>query len=329
MIEYEHDGEDRPIGRRIDGVADRGWLWGQDAGPAAELNAAGEVESQFVYATFGHVPEYMIRDGERWRLVTDVRGSVRLVVNTSTGAIGQRLDYDPWGVVTEDSNPGFQPFGYAGGLYDPDTGLVRFGARDYDAATGRWTTKDPIGFGGGDANLYAYVGGEPVNRVDPSGLIWDTVTQGCARSPALCGALGATAGYNGPRGLQLFRNGQAALSSASSSIGGFCRAAYGGLSQAPKYGIRSYQDLRAAIRGTGLQAHHLIEQRFKHLFGQVASQMKSVAVTPAEHQVFTNHWRTLIAYGNKGTYTATPQQVLAAARRVYANYPEILKALGL
>jgi RHS repeat-associated protein len=90
----------------------------------------------------------------------------------STGAIGQRLDYDPWGVVTEDSNPGFQPFGYAGGLYDPDTGLVRFGARDYDAATGRWTTKDPIGFGGGDANLYAYVGGDPVNRVDPSGLAW-------------------------------------------------------------------------------------------------------------------------------------------------------------
>lgn len=172
VIEYEHDGEDRPIGRRIDGVADRGWLWGRDAGPAAELNAAGDVESQFVYATFGHVPEYMIRDGQRWRLVTDVRGSVRLVVNTSTGAIGQRLDYDPWGVVTEDSNPGFQPFGYAGGLYDPDTGLVRFGARDYDAATGRWTTKDPIGFGGGDANLYAYVGGDPVNRVDPSGLAW-------------------------------------------------------------------------------------------------------------------------------------------------------------
>jgi RHS repeat-associated protein len=112
----------------------------------------------------------------------------------STGAIGQRLDYDPWGVVTEDSNPGFQPFGYAGGLYDPDTGLVRFGARDYDAATGRWTTKDPIGFGGGDANLYAYVGGDPVNRVDPSGLIIDTVTQGCKNNPVLCSEAGMLGG---------------------------------------------------------------------------------------------------------------------------------------
>ncbi len=47
---------------------------------------------------------------------------------------------------------------------------MRFGARDYDPETGRWTAKDPIGFGGGDANLYGYVEGDPVNLVDPSGL---------------------------------------------------------------------------------------------------------------------------------------------------------------
>jgi RHS repeat-associated protein len=60
-------------------------------------------------------------------------------------------------VITADTNPGFQPFGFAGGLYDVDTGLTRFGARDYDAFTGRWTSKDPIRFAGGDANLYGYV----------------------------------------------------------------------------------------------------------------------------------------------------------------------------
>jgi uncharacterized protein RhaS with RHS repeats len=46
---------------------------------------------------------------------------------------------------------------------------VRFGARDYDPEVGRWTAKDPIGFSGGDTNLYGYVVGDPVNLVDPSG----------------------------------------------------------------------------------------------------------------------------------------------------------------
>ena len=51
-----------------------------------------------------------------------------------------------------------------------DTGLVRFGARDYDPHTGRWTNKDPIGFAGGDVNLYGYVVGNPVNFIDINGL---------------------------------------------------------------------------------------------------------------------------------------------------------------
>ena len=51
-----------------------------------------------------------------------------------------------------------------------DTKLYRFGARDYDPTIGRWTTKDPIGFAGGDTNLYAYVGGNPMSYTDPTGL---------------------------------------------------------------------------------------------------------------------------------------------------------------
>ena len=81
----------------------------------------------------------------------------------------QRVDYDAFGKVIQDTNPGFQPFGFAGGIYDPDTTLVRFGLRDYDAETGRWTTIDPILFSGGQTNLYAYVNNDPVNQGDPRG----------------------------------------------------------------------------------------------------------------------------------------------------------------
>ena len=69
-----------------------------------------------------------------------------------------------------DTSPALQPFRLGGGLYDTDTKLVRFGARDYDPAIGRWTTKDPILFDGRDTNLYGYVLNDPVNLTDPTGL---------------------------------------------------------------------------------------------------------------------------------------------------------------
>lgn len=81
----------------------------------------------------------------------------------------QRREYDAWGVLTADTGGVFQSLGYAGGLTDTATRLVRFGARDYDPEVGRWTTKDPIGFAGGDANLYAYAGNVPSSMVDPTG----------------------------------------------------------------------------------------------------------------------------------------------------------------
>jgi RHS repeat-associated protein len=87
------------------------------------------------------------------------------------GEIVQELDYDSYGRITKDTNPGFQPFGFAGGLYDSDTGLTRLGAREYDAATGRFISQDPIDYLGGSSNLYAYAGDDPVNSVDPLGLI--------------------------------------------------------------------------------------------------------------------------------------------------------------
>jgi RHS repeat-associated protein len=125
--------------------------------------------SRFVYGTRGNVPEYMVRGGETFRLVTDHLGSVRLVVKVSDGSVVERIDYDEFGVVSSDTSPGFQPFGFAGGLYDADTKLVRFGARDYDAMVGRWTAKDPIRWWGGQPNLYQYCLGDPLNLIDPTG----------------------------------------------------------------------------------------------------------------------------------------------------------------
>jgi RHS repeat-associated protein len=169
-IDYVIDGSNRRIGKKVNGTLVQGFLYQDGLKPIAELDGANHLVSRFVYATHVNVPDYMVKDGQTYRILTDHLGSPRLVVNAANGTVVQRIDYDEWGNVILDDNPGFQPFGFAGGLYDPDTKLVRFGARDYDAEVGRWTSKDPILFRGGGANLYAYSSGDPINRLDVVGL---------------------------------------------------------------------------------------------------------------------------------------------------------------
>jgi RHS repeat-associated protein len=171
-IDYVIDGRERRIGKKVNNALVQGLLFDGQLTPVAELNGAGAIVGRFVYASKANVPDYVIRGTTTYRIVSDHLGSPRLVIDPS-GTVVQRTDYDEFGnVLLEDVDPGFQrlPFGFAGGLYDPQTGLVRFGARDYDPETGRWTAKDPILFDGGDANLYAYAQIDPINRKDPFGL---------------------------------------------------------------------------------------------------------------------------------------------------------------
>ena len=147
-----------------------GWLYQDQLNPVAEVDSLGNITTRFVYGSRAHVPDYLIKDSVVYKYITDHLGSVRFVVNLNTGAIVQELEYDEFGKVLKNTNESFQPFGYAGGLYDHQTGLIRFGARDYYAAIGRWTTKDPIGFYGGGTNLYVYVKNLPLSRIDPLGL---------------------------------------------------------------------------------------------------------------------------------------------------------------
>ncbi len=169
LIEYVIDGQNRRIGKKIDGVFVKGWLYGGNLRISAQIDATGNVVGRFFSDLAGAAPAYMVKDGKTYRLITNHLGSVRYVVDIVTGNVVQHIEYDEFGNVQHDSNPNFQPFGFAFGLYDVDTGLVRFGERDYDPTSGLWITKDPIRFGGG-LNLYGYVNNDPVNWVDPSGL---------------------------------------------------------------------------------------------------------------------------------------------------------------
>jgi RHS repeat-associated protein len=177
VIEYVIDSLGRRVGKKINGILVKGWLYQDILRPVAETDGSGNVVTRFIYANSSNVPVYLIKGGVTFRLITDQVGSIRLVVNATTSAILQQIDYDAFGQVLSDSNPGVQPFGFAGGIYDPDTKLVRFGARDYDAWVGRWTVQDPIRFHSHTTNLYQYVRNNPLNRIDTTGL--DDADAGC------------------------------------------------------------------------------------------------------------------------------------------------------
>jgi RHS repeat-associated protein len=195
-IEYVYDARDRRVGKLVDGIRVQGFLYGDQLNPVAELDGGSNVVRRFVYGPNGNAPDYMVTigTGSVHRIITDQLGSVVMVVNAATGSVAQEITYDSWGRVLSDTAPGFQPFGFAGGIVDEDTGWVRFGARDYRPEVGAWVAKDPLGFAAGDANLFRYVAGDPVNWIDPSGEAMDTVSQGCRHNYAMCVEAGLRAG---------------------------------------------------------------------------------------------------------------------------------------
>ncbi len=96
-------------------------------------------------------------------------GSTWALTHGTTGDILTSYTYGPFGQTTTSGNPDGNAFQYTGREND-GTGLYYYRARYYHPGLSRFISEDPIGFAGGDANLYAYVGNDPINAVDPSGL---------------------------------------------------------------------------------------------------------------------------------------------------------------
>ena len=184
VIQYTYDGLQRRVTRQklINGIPQTNeelrYLYAEDGRLVAILDINNNVLDQYIYATGSHTPDAVVIDNTAlYRIAQDHLGSVRMVIKasdgtscTDCGTVAQRVDYDAFGTITTQTGAGFQAFGFAGGLVDADTGLVQMGARWYRPAIGRFISKDPTLFGGGD-NLYAYANGDPVNFVDPDGTL--------------------------------------------------------------------------------------------------------------------------------------------------------------
>jgi len=199
VIEYVHDPLGRRIAKKVDGAVTEKYLWQGMTRLLAVYDGSDNLLMRFEYAD-DRVPVAVTTEGVTYYLAYDQVGSLRVVADAA-GVVVKRIVYDSFGNFIVDANPTFEvPFGFAGGLHDRDTGLVRFGYRDYDPDVGRWTAKDPIGFAGGDTDLYGYVLNDPVNLIDPLGLIrWGTVGKGALATfggsvAVVTGALVSTTG---------------------------------------------------------------------------------------------------------------------------------------
>jgi RHS repeat-associated protein len=169
-VTYGYDGFGRRTSR-TDATGTAQYLYGNpenDLQLTAARDAAGGL-STYLYDDGGRLIGIQ-RGTTRYYVATNILGSP-VAVADAMGTLVKRLEWDAFGTLVTDSNPGFDlPIGFAGGLRDPLTGLTRFGVRDYDPLQGRWVSRDPAFFDGRQTNLYGYVNNDPINEADPGGV---------------------------------------------------------------------------------------------------------------------------------------------------------------
>jgi RHS repeat-associated protein len=166
------DSQSRRVGKRVNGIMTRMYIYQSQTQIAAELDGQGRLINRYVYGTKANSPDYVVSNDHVIKVVSDQVGTPRAFIDAVTGAIISKTHFDEFGIKSKPaatSASELDSIGFAGGLFDADTGLTHFGAREYNAETGKWLSKDPIGFSGGDTNLYGYVANDPVNYIDPEG----------------------------------------------------------------------------------------------------------------------------------------------------------------
>ena len=169
VFTFAHDENGQRVAKYRNGELVEAYQWLDFVRLAAFYD--GRHQYEFAYRDGERTPFAMRRDdGTVAGLFYDQVGSLRVVADVDDNVIKEVL-YDPFGGIIEDTNPDLRlPIGFAAGLHDRDLGFARFGWRDYDVRTGRWTAPDPLGDKGGDPDWYGYCLDDPVNGIDPLGL---------------------------------------------------------------------------------------------------------------------------------------------------------------
>ncbi len=187
LTQHEHlvyDPFDRLIGRYIDstgsGTFDHTELYVYDGSDVVlEFNGAGSLTNRYLNGPSPSGADQVYAEGDVTSLtspdtvtyvLTDQQGSGRDIVDSNGNLVDHSI-FPAFGQTAFESNPAVHPLeGFAGGLPDPVTGEIHFGERNLNAVDAVWSSEDPIGLNGGDTNFRRYVGNDPMDYTDPTGL---------------------------------------------------------------------------------------------------------------------------------------------------------------
>lgn len=166
VITYTYDPFGRRIEKNVNGTITRYLYDREDI--LLEYNGAGSIAARYLHGPGIDEPLALEKDGQTYYYQADGLGSV-IALADSAGGIAQTYRYDAFGSLVSGDPAIAQPYTYTAREWDTETGLYYYRARHYDPIAGRFLQRDPIGFAGGDVNLYAYVQNNPVNLIDPNG----------------------------------------------------------------------------------------------------------------------------------------------------------------
>jgi RHS repeat-associated protein len=164
--QFTYDVFNNLIGVSVNGTQQRWTVYdGQNA--YIDFDGSGTLTQRYLSGGEGQYFGHVAGSTVDWYL-TDLTGSTR-EIRDGSGTQVATASYDSFGNVVSQMGT-MDRFKFQGGEWDSNIGLYHFGARWNDPVDGRWISQDPLGFAAGDSNLYRFVGNQPTDERDPSGL---------------------------------------------------------------------------------------------------------------------------------------------------------------